>query len=163
MFVLSTLFNDSVRCWVCIASAIIESVCSIGGMILIGENRSTQRKSSVSATLSNTNPTWTGLGSNTGLYVEMLAANRLSHGPLSVMVHVRHTEREVDIATERYRLLNLDWRIRVHCCQWLVLRVWHAETASFWARDLLQYVNFVSCVKECTCSQLCVNPFHVLA
>jgi hypothetical protein len=36
-----------------------------------------------SATLSTTNPTWTGPGSNPGLRGERLATNRLSHGTAS--------------------------------------------------------------------------------
>jgi len=37
-----------------------------------------------SATLSTTNPTWTDLGVNPGLRVEMLATNRLSYGMASI-------------------------------------------------------------------------------
>ena len=49
-------------------------------MKLTGENRSTRGKTCPSATLSTTNPTWTGPGSNLGLRGERLATNRLSHG-----------------------------------------------------------------------------------
>jgi hypothetical protein len=41
---------------------------SIGGMMHIGGNQSTQRKASPSASLLTTNATWTGLGSNMGLH-----------------------------------------------------------------------------------------------
>jgi hypothetical protein len=41
----------------------------------MGESRSTQRKTSPTATLSTTNPTWTDLGTNKGLHGE-----RLYHG-----------------------------------------------------------------------------------
>jgi hypothetical protein len=41
-----------------------------------GENRSTRRKTCPSATLSTTNPTWTGPGSNPGLRGERTATNR---------------------------------------------------------------------------------------
>ena len=47
-------------------------VWSIGRMILIGENIYTRSKACYSATLSTTNPTWTGLGSNPGLHNERL-------------------------------------------------------------------------------------------
>jgi hypothetical protein len=49
-------------------------------MKLTGENRSTERKTCPSATLSTINPTWTGPGSNPGLRSGKPAANRLSHG-----------------------------------------------------------------------------------
>jgi hypothetical protein len=49
-------------------------------MTLTGENRSTRRKTSPSATLSTTNPTWHEPGSNPGLRGGRPAANRLSHG-----------------------------------------------------------------------------------
>jgi hypothetical protein len=49
-------------------------------MKLTGENRSTRRKTCPSATLSNTNPKWTDLGSNPGHRGGRPAANRLSHG-----------------------------------------------------------------------------------
>jgi hypothetical protein len=52
-------------------------------MKLTGENRSTQRKTCPSATLSTTNPTWTDPGSNPGLHGGRLAANSLSHGMAS--------------------------------------------------------------------------------
>ena len=52
----------------------------IGGMKLTVENRSTRRKTCSIATLSTTNPTWTGLRSNPGLRGERSATNRLSHG-----------------------------------------------------------------------------------
>jgi hypothetical protein len=49
-------------------------------MKLTGENRRTQGKTSPSATLSTTNPTWTDPGSNPGLRGGRPAANCLSHG-----------------------------------------------------------------------------------
>jgi hypothetical protein len=49
-------------------------------MKLTGENGSTWGKTCHSATLSTTNPTWTGPGSNPGLRGERQAINRLSHG-----------------------------------------------------------------------------------
>jgi hypothetical protein len=49
-------------------------------MILTGKHRSTRRKPCLSATLSNTNLTWTDLESNPGLRGEKPATNRLSHG-----------------------------------------------------------------------------------
>jgi hypothetical protein len=49
-------------------------------MKLTGENRSTVGKTYPSATLSTTNPTLTDPGSNPGLHVGRLAANRLRHG-----------------------------------------------------------------------------------
>jgi hypothetical protein len=49
-------------------------------MKLTGENRSTRRKTCLSATLSTTNPTWTDQGSNLGLRGDRPATNRLSHG-----------------------------------------------------------------------------------
>jgi hypothetical protein len=44
------------------------------------ENRSTRGETSLSATLSTTNPTWTDPGSNSGLRGEKPATDRLSHG-----------------------------------------------------------------------------------
>jgi hypothetical protein len=49
-------------------------------MKLTGENRSTWGKTCPSATLSNTNPTWTDPGSNPGLRGGRHVTNRLSHG-----------------------------------------------------------------------------------
>ena len=49
-------------------------------MILTAEMRSTRRKTYYSVTLSATNPTWTGLGSNPGFHGERSATNQLSHG-----------------------------------------------------------------------------------
>jgi hypothetical protein len=49
-------------------------------MKLTEENRSTWGKSCPSATLSNTNPTWTDQGWNPGLRFERPATNLLSHG-----------------------------------------------------------------------------------
>jgi hypothetical protein len=49
-------------------------------MKLTGENRSTQRKTCPSTTLSTTNPTWTDPGSNPGLRGERPATYCLSHG-----------------------------------------------------------------------------------
>jgi hypothetical protein len=50
-------------------------------MKLTGENRRTRGEMCPSATLSTTNPTWTGLGSKTpGLRGGRPAANPLSHG-----------------------------------------------------------------------------------
>jgi hypothetical protein len=45
-----------------------------------GENRRTLRKTCPSATLSTTNPIWTGPGANPGLRDEKPATNCLSHG-----------------------------------------------------------------------------------
>jgi hypothetical protein len=45
-----------------------------------GENRSTQRKTCPSATLSITNPTWTEPGSKPDLRGERPATNHLCHG-----------------------------------------------------------------------------------
>jgi hypothetical protein len=49
-------------------------------MELTGENRSTRKKSRPSATLSNTNPTWTEPGSSPILLGGRPATNRLSYG-----------------------------------------------------------------------------------
>jgi hypothetical protein len=53
---------------------------SDGGMILIGENRRSRRKTCPSSTLSTTNPTWIDTGANLGLRCERPAINGLSHG-----------------------------------------------------------------------------------
>jgi hypothetical protein len=45
-------------------------------MKLTGKNRSTQRKTCLSATLSTINPTWTYPGLNRGLRGEMPATNK---------------------------------------------------------------------------------------
>jgi hypothetical protein len=49
-------------------------------MKLTVENRSTRGKTSPSAALSTTNPTWTDPGSNPGFRGGKPATNRLSHG-----------------------------------------------------------------------------------
>jgi hypothetical protein len=56
-------------------------------MILTGENQSTRGRTSPSATLSTTNPTWTDLGSNPYLRGGRLATNRLSHGTTQDHLH----------------------------------------------------------------------------
>ena len=56
-------------------------------MILRDENRSTRRKICPSATLSTTNPTWTGLGVNPGLRGERPTTNRLGHRLFSFPYH----------------------------------------------------------------------------
>jgi hypothetical protein len=48
-------------------------------MILTGENQSTRGESCPSVTLSTTNPTLTGLGSNLGVRGENSAIKHLSH------------------------------------------------------------------------------------
>jgi hypothetical protein len=55
-----------------------EWICSIGGMILTGENRRSRRNTCPSTTLSTTNPTRTGVGLDPGLRGDRPAANRLS-------------------------------------------------------------------------------------
>jgi hypothetical protein len=49
-------------------------------MILMGQNRSTGRKTCPRATLSIANHTWTDLGLNPGVRGEGLSTNRLSRG-----------------------------------------------------------------------------------
>jgi hypothetical protein len=49
-------------------------------MLMTEENRNTWLRTCTSATLSNINSTWTGLGSNPGLHNDMPATNKLSHG-----------------------------------------------------------------------------------
>jgi hypothetical protein len=49
-------------------------------MILTGKNQSTQRKACPSVTLSTTNPTRTGLGSNQGPCGERQENNHLNYG-----------------------------------------------------------------------------------
>jgi hypothetical protein len=49
-------------------------------MTLTWENGRYWRKTFSSVTLSTANPTWTGLGLNTGLLSDTLATNYLSHG-----------------------------------------------------------------------------------
>jgi hypothetical protein len=56
-------------------------------MKLTGENRSTRRRTSPSATLSTTNPTWSDPGRNTGLRGGRPVANRLSHGTAHFLTH----------------------------------------------------------------------------
>jgi hypothetical protein len=54
------------------------------------EKPTTLRKTSPSATLSTTNPTWTDPGSNPGLRNEKPATNRLSHGTALVNILCRY-------------------------------------------------------------------------
>jgi hypothetical protein len=56
-----------------------DCVGSIDGMIVTRGNQSTRWNTCPSATLSTTNLTWTGLGSNPSLRGERPATNRLSH------------------------------------------------------------------------------------
>jgi hypothetical protein len=51
-----------------------------------GEHQSTWRKTSPSATLPSTNPTWTGLGLNLGLCSEKTVTNCLQHGTVTLFV-----------------------------------------------------------------------------
>ena len=60
-----------------------KGVASTGGKVLTSEPRSTRRTTCPSATLSSTNPTRTSLGSNTVLFVERFAMNRVSHALVS--------------------------------------------------------------------------------
>jgi hypothetical protein len=53
---------------------------NFGGMVLKEENQGNERKISPSATLSTTNPTWTGLILNLGLCCERLVSDHVSHG-----------------------------------------------------------------------------------
>jgi hypothetical protein len=62
------------KCWWWID----EWIWSIGGIILIGENLSTQRKICPSATLSIKTPMWTGLELWLGFSGDKLATNHLS-------------------------------------------------------------------------------------
>ena len=57
-----------------------EWVLSIGGMIMTGQNWSTQKKTCRSTTLSTTNSTRTGLGLNPGLRRDRLATDHMRHG-----------------------------------------------------------------------------------
>jgi hypothetical protein len=57
-----------------------ESVYSIGGMILTGENRGSGRQTCPDASLSITNLTWTDLGLNLGLRSETPATNGPNEG-----------------------------------------------------------------------------------
>jgi hypothetical protein len=54
------------------------SIWSSGGIIQTEENRKTHRRTSFSATLSTTNPTWAALGAKPAHRVEGLAADRVS-------------------------------------------------------------------------------------
>jgi hypothetical protein len=49
------------------------------GTGLVAEILSTRRKTCISATLPGTNPTWTGLGFDPGLYSEMVKSKHISH------------------------------------------------------------------------------------
>jgi hypothetical protein len=55
-------------------------------MIMIGEDRNTQRKACRSETLSTANPALTGLGSNVDLLGESSAPYRLNHGTACLSV-----------------------------------------------------------------------------
>lgn len=58
-----------------------EWVWVVGEMLLIGESEVLGgKKSRPSATLSNTDPTWTGLGSNLALHGDRPATNGLNLG-----------------------------------------------------------------------------------
>jgi len=57
-----------------------ELLCTIGGIVLSAESRSTERKTCHSANLSTTNITRTLLGTNLGLRDERPATDRQTHG-----------------------------------------------------------------------------------
>ena len=58
-------------------------------------NRSTRGKPFSSDTLSTTNPTWTGPGSNPGLRGERPVTNRLSHGTASSVLPNRCVQKKM--------------------------------------------------------------------
>jgi hypothetical protein len=56
--------------------------------MLIGENRSTRSKICPSATLSTTNITRTGMGSNSGLWCDRLQIKCLRHATVNLMTKI---------------------------------------------------------------------------
>jgi len=64
------LFNDAVSCWYHIVLVIDEWAWSTIGMMLTGENRSVRIKTCPIPSLPLANPTWTGLGLNSGFFGE---------------------------------------------------------------------------------------------
>jgi hypothetical protein len=82
-------------------------IWSCGGMILTGENRRTRRKTCPSATLSNTNPTRTGLRANAGLRCEMPATNRTATGLFYWRKWLRAESDAKDMMV-------------IHICRWVV-------------------------------------------
>jgi len=70
------------------------SVRGIGEITSRWETRSTRRKTFSNATLSITNPTWSGLGSSPGLLRQKPATNRLSHGnALKIEIHLNNMKK----------------------------------------------------------------------
>jgi hypothetical protein len=57
-------------------------------MILTGQNLFTQKKICPSSHLSSTNPTWTGLGLNPGMYSEAPVTNERSANKGTGVFHV---------------------------------------------------------------------------
>jgi hypothetical protein len=73
-------------------------------MKMIGENRSTRRKTCTSATLSTTNPTQTNPGSKPGLRGERQAINRLRAQHLTIRAKENHVNLKQDSRT-----LSREW------------------------------------------------------
>jgi hypothetical protein len=78
-------------------------------MKLTKDNRSTRGKTCPSTTLSNTNPTWTDPGSNTGLRGWRPATNRLSHGTARLCVTVTLNGLVLQPEANIYYLLNINF------------------------------------------------------
>jgi hypothetical protein len=78
------------------------SVESHRGMVLIGENRRTRRKTCPSATFSTTNRTYTDPGANEGLHGERTATNRLSHGTVIAGITIRISSNRNTAVDKRY-------------------------------------------------------------
>jgi hypothetical protein len=83
-------------------------------MKLTWENRSSRRKTCLSATLSTTNPTWTDPGSNPGLRGGRPTTNRLNHGSAKFMsLRVTHkSHARVTLTSWKFDFLFLKskWR-----------------------------------------------------
>jgi hypothetical protein len=124
-------------------------ICSIGRIILIGENRSTGRKTSPCATLSTANPTWTDLVLNPGVRGERPATSGLSRGTAercSVMLLIHwfavigslmsgsHVGRQVWFSTEpEIRVLLCEIPGFCHCVVEACVRL---ECYAAWVRFL---------------------------
>jgi len=122
--IFGALFNDAVSCWGYTASVIDDFMSSESKWNDIERfTHNTRRNIGPSATLSNTNLTWTDLRPNSVFYGEKVGTNRLSH----------------DTAPQYYWITKFSERLQ---------RIWtipYLRTAFFWVITQRVVVTFYRC------------------
>jgi hypothetical protein len=78
---------------------------SNGGMILTGQNRSTEKKTCVGTACSIANPAWSGLGLNLELCGERLATDCTNHGTIQLYSYT-HTHARTHVRRDKSKLLH---------------------------------------------------------